>query len=57
MKFTEFSIDALIEWLKSAEKGLDPHCKHKCWGEIHLYNDCTKEEAKQSLERAKENDL
>lgn len=39
MRFSEFPIDALIEWLKSAERGLDPHCKHKCYGEIHLYND------------------
>lgn len=38
MKFNEWTIDSLIEWLHLLKSGLDPHCKMMCFGEIHLYN-------------------
>lgn len=38
MKFNEWTIDSLIEWLALSKSALDPHCKAMCFGEVKLYN-------------------
>lgn len=49
MRFSEWTIDGLIEWLNLSKSGLDPHCKAMCRGEIHLYNGERKDGKPQEL--------
>ena len=38
MRFNEWSLDQLIEYLHLAKCGMDYHCVTRCFGEIHIYN-------------------
>ena len=38
MKFSNWTIDQLIEYLHLSKRGMDYKCVTKCWGEIHIYN-------------------
>lgn len=38
MKFGNWTVDQLIEYLQLSKRGMDYECVTKCWGEIHIYN-------------------
>lgn len=38
MRFSEWSLDQLIEYLQLAKSGMDYECVTRCYGEIHIYN-------------------
>ena len=38
MRFSEWSLDQLIEYLQLAKSGMDWKCVTRCYGEIHIYN-------------------
>lgn len=38
MRFSEWSLEQLIQYLQLAKSGMDYHCVTRCFGEIHIYN-------------------
>ena len=38
MRFSEWSLDQLIQYLQLAKGGMDYKCVTRCYGEIHIYN-------------------
>ena len=38
MRFTDWTLEQLIEYLHLAKSGMDYQCVIRCYGEIHIYN-------------------